>query len=300
MVQYNKTNWQNGDLITADLLNNMENGIESISNGAMERVPIKLVKNGSTFKITDWNNANLPFNTLKNTLKDVTKYVVMVYGNSKLRPQYVSDSEIIFIGLTEDSTGAKILIEDSTVVKILRVVYTPSRCSYTATELVKSDMLEDALTLNAAQMYNINYIGEYNALQTEDSFILPINIVDYDDVYIELYNPISSVTGAYLYVNDIFEDISRVFVGSFTDRSKPYRRIIHLKRVNINYFLLETWGSTVTPSATSLECTNISSVPSLVKLTDGAPTLTAGTSGCFTQGFTANIYAYSAFGGGGN
>lgn len=33
-MAYNKTTWQTGDIITADKLNNIENGISSLSNGS--------------------------------------------------------------------------------------------------------------------------------------------------------------------------------------------------------------------------------------------------------------------------
>lgn len=99
----------------------------------MERCVLKLVNSSGTFKMTDINNTQLTYVQTLALVKDLSKYVVVLYGNSKLRPQYASDSEIIFIGLDRASTKAK----------VLRSVFTATRLSYESFELVEGSTLED-------------------------------------------------------------------------------------------------------------------------------------------------------------
>lgn len=93
----------------------------SDDNGKMSRYIVRLVQNGSTYTVQDYNtNQTLSFDQLKSAISDTSNYVVCVYGNSKLRPQYVSSGEMMFIGLDRASAEAK----------ILRLIVTPSRVSY--------------------------------------------------------------------------------------------------------------------------------------------------------------------------
>lgn len=96
----------------------------------MIRYIIKLVKNGDTYSIQTYDGTPLDFATLSTQIKNTSNYVVMVYGNSKLRPQYVSTSEMMFIGL-----------DRSQDTKVLRVIFTPTRCSYETFELVENSDL---------------------------------------------------------------------------------------------------------------------------------------------------------------
>lgn len=102
----------------------MENAIKD----KMERYIIKLVLNGSTYSIQDYTTSqNITFNTLKEALSDTSKYVVCVYGNTKLRPQYVSTSEIVFTGLSRDASGAD----------AIRMIVRPTGVSYDVFPLQK-------------------------------------------------------------------------------------------------------------------------------------------------------------------
>lgn len=95
----------------------------------MERYIIRLVQNESVFNIIDIDGSEVDFDTLLTNVKDTSKYVVCVYGNSKLRPQYVGSSEIIFTGLHRDSTGAD----------VLRMIVRPSGIQYDVMSIAKED-----------------------------------------------------------------------------------------------------------------------------------------------------------------
>lgn len=86
----------------------------------MERFVMRLVKNAdNTYKITSLDDADMDFNEVYTVTRNLSEYVVIIYGNSKLRPQYVSTNEMSFIGL-----------DRSTETKVLRIIYTPARLSY--------------------------------------------------------------------------------------------------------------------------------------------------------------------------
>lgn len=102
--------------------------IESVAQ-KMERYIIRLVQNESVFNIIDIDGSEVDFDTLLTNVKNTSKYVVCVYGNSKLRPQYVGSSEIIFTGLHRDSTGAD----------VLRMIVRPSGIQYDVMEIAKED-----------------------------------------------------------------------------------------------------------------------------------------------------------------
>lgn len=97
----------------------------------MSRYVMRLVKNAdSTYKLTSLDDVDLSFTEVRDITQDLSKYVVVLYGNSKLRPQYVSTNEMIFIGL-----------DRSTESKILRMHYTPDRLAYDAYVLAeKTDL----------------------------------------------------------------------------------------------------------------------------------------------------------------
>lgn len=83
--------------------------IAKLQSEIMTRYIVRLVKNGDTYSVTDLDGENITFADLMTAVRDTTKYVVCVYGNSKLRPQYVGASEIVFTGLSRDASGADTL-----------------------------------------------------------------------------------------------------------------------------------------------------------------------------------------------
>lgn len=93
----------------------------------MNRYIMRLVKVGTSYVMNDLNGNQLSFNTVLQAIRDVSNYAVLLYGNSKLRPQYVSDNEILLIGVDRASTSSK----------VLRVVFTSNRLSYETFELAE-------------------------------------------------------------------------------------------------------------------------------------------------------------------
>lgn len=87
----------------------------------MTRKILRLVAVGTGWEIRDYYTAQtLTFDAVKGYISDVSNYVVCVYGNSKLRPQYVSTNELMMIGLDRASSEAK----------ILRILMTPTSTAY--------------------------------------------------------------------------------------------------------------------------------------------------------------------------
>lgn len=104
----------------------------------MERYIIRLVTDGETYSITNYETgADISFDDLTAAIRDTSKYVVCVYGNSKLRPQYISSSEIVFTGLNRDASGAD----------ALRMIVRPTGVQYDsfaiASESVVNEIKED-------------------------------------------------------------------------------------------------------------------------------------------------------------
>lgn len=95
------------------------NAVREQLDQKMERYVIKLVKTGDSFKLTDYDGNDLTFSDVYDVTHQIKEYVVVLYGNSKLRPQYVSTNEIMFTGL-----------DRSTDAKVLRIILTPTRLSY--------------------------------------------------------------------------------------------------------------------------------------------------------------------------
>lgn len=122
-MTYSKQGFQNGDVLTAEQLNHMEDGI----GNSMERVVMRLVKNANnTYKLTSLDGADLTFNDVYDLTRNLSAYVVVVYGSSKLRPQYVSTNEMQFIGL-----------DRSTETKVLRIIMTPTTLTYSTYKLAE-------------------------------------------------------------------------------------------------------------------------------------------------------------------
>lgn len=96
-------------------------------NQKMTRYIIRLNQSVSTYSITDLDGNAVSFADLTTAVRDTSNYVVCVYGNSKLRPQYVSTSEIVFTGLNRDSTGAD----------ALRMIVRPTGVQYDVMALAK-------------------------------------------------------------------------------------------------------------------------------------------------------------------
>lgn len=120
--------------------------ISAIDNSKMERYVIRLVKNSdNTYKLTSLDDNDLTFNEVYQITRKLNEYVVMIYGNSKLRPQYVSTNEMMFIG-----------IDRSTETKVLRVIFTPTRLTYETFRLAKWN---DIVNKMATDMSNITKDG---------------------------------------------------------------------------------------------------------------------------------------------
>ena len=110
----------------ADIAYKDENGRDI--TGMMQRYVIKLNKNGETYYLTDYvSGATLSFTDIYNKTRDTSLYVVCVYGASKLRPQYVNSTEMIFLG-----------IDRATSSKVLRLHITPSAVAYRTYELAEA------------------------------------------------------------------------------------------------------------------------------------------------------------------
>lgn len=88
---------------------NAETAIDQYTHEKMTRYIIRLVETGGTYSITDIDGHAVNFATLLAAVRDTSNYVVCVCGNSKLRPQYVGASEIVFTGLSRDASGADTL-----------------------------------------------------------------------------------------------------------------------------------------------------------------------------------------------
>lgn len=104
----------------------------------MKRYIVRLVKTGDNYVVQDYyTQAALSFDELKAAISDTSNYVVCVYGNSKLRPQYVSTSEMMFIGLDRASADAK----------VLRLLVTPTRTAYEVFSLASASDVSGKYTL---------------------------------------------------------------------------------------------------------------------------------------------------------
>ena len=97
----------------------------------MERVVLYLSSNNNTYTLRKADNTTVNFSALYSLCRDESKYVVVLIGNSKLRPQYVSASEIHCDGEDRDSQGTM----------FLRMVMTPTTLYYgTFRQADKSDI----------------------------------------------------------------------------------------------------------------------------------------------------------------
>lgn len=131
----------------------------------MERYIIKLVKTGTTtYKLTTYEGADLTFDSLLLTLRNTSRYVVCLYGNSKLRPQYVSDTEMLFVGLDRASTTSK----------VLRMLVTRSYVQYLTFDLVedsvyqtKINTIDDTLDIHGASITTLDSAVQSRATKAE-------------------------------------------------------------------------------------------------------------------------------------
>ena len=109
----------------ADIAYKDENGRDITQ--MMQRYVMRLTKSGETYYLTDYvSGATLSFTDIYNKTRDTSLYVVCVYGASKLRPQYVNSTEMIFLG-----------IDRATSSKVLRLHITPSSVAYRTYELAE-------------------------------------------------------------------------------------------------------------------------------------------------------------------
>lgn len=137
--------------------------LHNVLSSKMERYIVKLIKIGTIYSIQTYDGIAIDFNTLSTVIKDTSKYVVMTYGNSKLRPQYVSTNEIMFIGLDRASSSSK----------VLRVLFTPTNCNYETFELaedaeVDAKLLTKQNTISDLDTIRSGAISGATALQPFD------------------------------------------------------------------------------------------------------------------------------------
>lgn len=159
---------QVGDRINASSMNDLENRVdqfalevtEAIERGATgiiidrelnptsmnpltnakttEKLAEKMVREvytlsqvGGSWSLKGEDGEEESFADFYNTIRDESKYVVVLIGNSKLRPQYVSTNEIHCDGEDRDSQGTM----------FLRMIMTPSSLYYTSTRMAdKTDL----------------------------------------------------------------------------------------------------------------------------------------------------------------
>lgn len=130
IIQY-KTDAESSAQRAEESATRAEQDYSELDERKMERYVMRLVKNAdNTYKFTSLEDEDLTFDEVYNVTKKLNEYVVVLYGNSKLRPQYVSTNEIMFIG-----------VDRSTETKVLRILYTPTRLSYETFKLAESSDL---------------------------------------------------------------------------------------------------------------------------------------------------------------
>lgn len=116
--------------------------LDETINEKMTRVVLTLTRNGNTYTLKDKDNATVNFAALYDLIDDESNYVVILYNQSKLRPQYVSANEIHCDGEDFDSDG----------VFFLRMLMTPTSLSYQRLDLANEtdtdEMREDINNLN--------------------------------------------------------------------------------------------------------------------------------------------------------
>lgn len=86
----------------------------------MQRIVLYLSQTGTTYHLRNKIGQDVSFQNLYDAVKDESNYVVVLFGNSKLRPQYVSANEIHCDGEDRDSQGTL----------FLRMIMTPSSLYY--------------------------------------------------------------------------------------------------------------------------------------------------------------------------
>ena len=139
---------------TSDTESGEEGGVRVVgkiyNRGLVRKVLTLSTTTPNTLK--DENGDNVSFDALLALIREESNYVVILYGNSKLRPQYVSDAEIHCDGADRDSVSTF----------FLRMVMTASRLDiqktviYDERDLTQAeyDALTDAQKTNGIY-YNI-------------------------------------------------------------------------------------------------------------------------------------------------
>lgn len=121
----------------------------------MQRYIIRLVAVGSGWQMQKYESGEvLTFPVLLAAIRDTSNYVVVVYGNSKLRPQYVSTNEMMFIGLDRASSSSK----------ILRIIFTPSRLTYETFEIAEKSFVAEEYQEKLESGQNIKTVNGYSLL----------------------------------------------------------------------------------------------------------------------------------------
>lgn len=131
-MAYVKQNFVAGDILPASQLNAMDDQIAK----SMERIVLTLSGSGGNVTLKDKDGANVTFDDLIALVQVEPNYVVVKYGNTKLRPQYASSNEIHANGdVDNDSSGTW----------FNRMVMTPTRLDVTKFYVAdKSDIQPEA------------------------------------------------------------------------------------------------------------------------------------------------------------
>lgn len=100
--------------------------LDETINEKMTRVVLTLTNSGNTYTLKDKDGVSVNFATLYDLIDKESNYIVILHGQNKLRPQYVSSTEIHCNGEDFDSSG----------VFFLRMLMTPTNLSYQRINLV--------------------------------------------------------------------------------------------------------------------------------------------------------------------
>lgn len=107
----------------------------------MERIVLVLSQENSAWVLKYDDGVQLTFNELYEHCRNKSHYIVVLIGNSKLRPQYVSQNEIHCDGEDRDSQGSL----------FMRMIMTPTILYYQTFRQVETSDLSNYYTKNEAE-----------------------------------------------------------------------------------------------------------------------------------------------------
>lgn len=176
---------------------------DDVSN-KMERVVLYLTLVNNSYTLRNKNNEVVSFDELFQLCRTESKYVVILMGNSKLRPQYVSSNEIHCDGEDRDSQSTM----------FLRMIMTSTTLYYSLFRLADKSDITNAINALA----NVARTGSYNDLEDKPTIpTVPSNVSSFenDAGYLTQHQPLGE------YVKSA--DLSTVATsGSYNDlNNKP-------------------------------------------------------------------------------